>query len=512
MSEGVVMPNERNSTVLVVVLGIALAATAWAAVRLAQFQQQRSEIVVYTDAAGLRVSPPSLRCQQTRNFELDIRDYSHNVVAERTTSRVYRYKTNLDAEPPVHIHILSIRGGSGRVVVSETDKPVWLVLLSSQAAIWHIERTPGATLEKLIVSEAISELRFNDSIAGESRTIRNLLLGDEPEARPLPDVQVIPQSRCVASFQRFQKHEDRGEFVATLRGLRTWLGHPEKSFQSSAHPSYFELPFRVPFTEPDVSIERLAAVAKLADPPPATASTQAPQRGRPSAAQFASYANMSRRDDVRAITFAGPGEFLTVLESYRNKGLIPSSMPASNPGGQGLDVSTWYSLSDYRSAYTKRVSTGTTDNACKNSRNQDFLIIEGTDGVNIVKCAWGKQLYFMRAGDDHIDDSWEDDIIYAGPGNDVIEAGWGNDLLFFNYGWGEDVVEKTCHYAPYRPQDSAGAKKVDWSGNWAYKNFIVFGKDVAEEDLVRVGDKLVHKQTGDSITLKNDCFNTVYWR
>ena len=258
--------------------------------------------------------------------------------------------------------------------------------------------------------------------------------------------------------------------------------------------------------------ERQVDVERPAKPPAAAASGSPSPPARPSASQFERYANMPRRADVAVVTFGSTSEFLVELESYRAKGLIPSSMPASGRGSQGMDVTEWYSISDYRSAYTKRVPTGTTENACDRSRDSKFLVIEGNDGTNIVKCAWGKQLYFMRGGDDRIDDSWEDDIIYAGPGNDVIEAGWGNDLIFFNFGWGQDFVDKTCHQALYRPQDSAGSQRISWSMNWPYMNFIVFGKDVAEEDIVSVNNKLVHKQTGDSITIKGNCFNTVFWR
>ncbi len=504
--------SKRRRAPLIMLLGIALVVALWTIVQLAGFQEQRHETVVYTDTPGLQVSPPALRCDPARNLDLDVRDYSYNVVKEPTASRLYRYKTNLESEPPVHVHILSIRGGSGRVVVSETDKPVWLVLLSPQPAIWHIERAPGATIERVVASQAVSELRFGERLVAKTDSVLSLLLGDAAEARPLPDINVIPQSVCLAFIQRFQKYDDRRKFVPTLRGMRVWLGHPEMSFQSAEHPSYFEQPFRVPFEEPAVSIERLAAVARLAEAPRAAATTAAPPSGETPASEFERYANMPRRADVKAVTFANPAEFLAALESYSSKGLLPSSLPASGRGRQGLDVVEWYSLGDYRNAYTRRVPTGITQDACNGGRDHEFLIIEGTDGANIVKCSWGKQMYFMRDGDDRIDDSWEDDIIYSGPGNDVIEAGWGNDLIFFNYGWGEDVVDKTCHQAPYRPQDSAGSKKISWSRDWPYKNFIVFGKDVAEEDIVRVNNKLVHKQTGDSITFKGDCFNTVYWQ
>ncbi|MDJ0793254.1 MAG: hypothetical protein QNI98_03335 [Woeseiaceae bacterium] len=505
------MNNGRNST-LVIALGIALLASGWALARLAEFQQTRQTTVVYTDAPDLQANPNNLSCRQGRRLDLDIRDYSNNVVAKPGPSSIHRYKTNLDAEPPVHVHILSIRGGSGRVVVAETDKPVWLVLISSQPAIWHIERAPGATVDRVVASQTSSELHFSNTLVAEADSLLELLFGEAPDAAAMPDIQVIPHSTCMAALQRFQKYDDRKKFIPALQGLRAWLGHPEMSFQSASHPSYFELPFRVPFEEPDVSIDRLAAVAKLAEPPKAAPSNQQPEPDRAVANQFERYANMQRRSDVKAITFANSGELVAALDAYRNKGLIPSLMPASGRGGRGLDVAEWYSLSDYRGAYTRRVPTGITEDACNGGRDHEFLIIDGTNGTNSVKCAWGKQMYFTRGGDDHIDDSWEDDVIYAGTGNDTIDAGWGSDLLFFNYGWGQDVVEKTCHNAAYRPQDSAGARKVNWSTNWPYKSFIVFGRDVSREDIVRVDNKLVHKQTGDSVTLKNDCFNIVYWQ
>ncbi len=196
------MMNHGKSTALYIVLGIALLATAWAASRLAQFQQTRQELVLYTDAPELQMSPRVPGCRQVRNFDLDIRDYSSNVAARPAPTPVYRYKTNLDAEPPVHVHILSIRGGSGRVVVSETNKPVWLVLISSQPAIWHIERAPGATLERVIASRAISELHFTDELVADTDSVFDLLLGDTPEAVGLPDVQLIPQTNCLANFPR----------------------------------------------------------------------------------------------------------------------------------------------------------------------------------------------------------------------------------------------------------------------------------------------------------------------
>jgi Ca2+-binding RTX toxin-like protein len=222
------------------------------------------------------------------------------------------------------------------------------------------------------------------------------------------------------------------------------------------------------------------------------------------------YADMPRRDDVNAITFSSAADFLKTLGEYRTRKLLPSSMPKSQPGARGAGVASWYGFADYQDAYTKRVPSGET-NACGSGVDRRLLIIEGTGETNIVKCSHGNQLYFMREGDDHVDDSWDDDIIYGGPGNDILDAGWGNDLLFFNYGWGQDTVRKTCHSSSYVPQDSINSANVYWAPDWPYKNFIVFGKDVRREDIVSVNDKLVHKVTGDSISIDGNCFNVVYW-
>ena len=55
-------------------------------------------------------------------------------VGHRTVEETI-YKTNLEADPPVSVHILSIRGGSGRVVVSESEKPVWLCIENENVTI-----------------------------------------------------------------------------------------------------------------------------------------------------------------------------------------------------------------------------------------------------------------------------------------------------------------------------------------------------------------------------------------
>lgn len=501
-------------TPIVVVLVISLGVAIWAILQLISYHTQSTETVVFADSPNVQIDPRPLRCNSGgRNPELDIRDYSYNVTRERGPSGLYRYQNNLVAEPPVDIHVLLIKGGSGRVMLAKSDKPVWLVLLSTQTAIWHIERAPGANLERVIATQGISEIRFTDSLSNTEASVIDLLLHRPPMQTALPQIDLMPHSICLVKLMRFQKFDDLKNFVPALANLRTWLGHPEQSLQAKDAPSYFDLPFRVPFDAPDISVERLAAVKKLAEPPTTrTNSRQNVQRPTsPSASEFEQFANMARRDDVVPKTLSTPAAFLSTLTEYQRKNLLPSELPRSGLASKGINVSGWYSLADYKSSYKRQVPAGVTEDACDGGRGGKLLIIEGTDASNLVKCAWGNQLYFMKGGDDRIDDSWEDDIINAGTGNDIIDAGWGYDIIFFNYGWGQDTVEKTCQKAAYVPQDTPRSSKVRWSREWVYKNFIVFGKDILREDIVAFNNKLVHKKTGDSITLKGNCFNQVFW-
>jgi hypothetical protein len=501
-------------TPIIVVLCICLGAAIWAILQLIGYHEQNTETVVFTDSPIVQIDQRPLRCNPGRRKpELDIRDYSYNVTRARKPSGLYRYKSSLVAEPPVDIHVLLIRGGSGRVMLERSEKPTWLVLLSTQAAIWHIEQSPGAKLERVITNQRVSEIRFAGSLSNTRASALDLLLHRAPVQSELPQIDVMPHSICLSKLLRFQKFHDLKSFVPALDNLRAWLGHPERSFQTTESPSYFDLPFRVPFDEPEISIERLAAVKKLAEPPPRQANSRrsAPPATSPSASDFEQYANMERRNDVVPKTLSTPAEFLSTLEEYQRKNLLPSELPRSGLGSKGVNVAGWYSLSGYKSSYTRRVPEGVTEDACNGGRDGKLLIVEGTDASNIVKCAYGNQLYFMKGGDDRIDDSWEDDIINAGPGDDIIKAGWGNDIVFFNYGWGQDTVDKTCHNSAYIPQDAPRSSEIRWSREWAYKSFLVFGKDILREDIVSVNDKLVHKKTGDSITLKGNCFNIVFW-
>jgi hypothetical protein len=387
-------------------------------------------------------------------------------------------------------------------------------LLSSQPGIWHIEQAPGANIEKVITNHVVREIRFTNTLTSSLTSITNYVLGRTPTASIPPEIVVIPKNRCFINFTHFQKYSLRKTFIRSLSNIRNWLGHPELSFQSINTPSYFQTTFKVPFIKVPRSEKRLARIQKLSEPTAYKAYTKTSQVRQREAieASISQYENMPRKEDIEAITFPTVASFLDTLAEYRKQKLLPSSFPRSNISGRSSGVMAWYDFDNYRNAYTKHVPTGKTKHACRGSRNRKFLAIEGTDDTNIVKCAWGNQLYFMKDGNDHIDDSWGDDIIYAGPGNDIIDAHWGNDLIFFNYGWGQDTINKTCTFSAYIPQDSAKAKKVYWNKQWPYKNFIVFGKDIRKEDMVSVNGKLVHKLTGDSITIKGDCFNLIYWQ
>ena len=501
--------------VLIAFLSVCLIAAGWTIIRLVEYQRHSAQSVVFIDGPSPEFSRPRLQCSTGSGArELDIADYSFNVTETRRPSGLYRYKTNLDAVPPVDVHVVVIRGGSGRVVLDPTDQPVWLVLLSTQAAIWHVETRPGADLERIITSEAVSEIRFSSDFGRSADSFRELLLNGEASAPELPSIDVLPQSNCLVRLTRFQEFEERRRHEAAIQSLRSLIGHPELSLQAAAQPSYFDRPFFVPFEEPDISPVRLADVLRRADP---VSREELSAENSASAvsvtiSEFERIANMPRDENVVPKVLANAAALVSLLEEYQRKNLLPSLLPRSTTSTRGLSVAGWYSVADYRSAYRRNVPAGETEDACDGGRGRDFLIVEGNAGRNIVHCARGNQMYFMRGGDDEIDDSWDDDIINAGPGNDTIDAGWGNDIIFFNYGWGEDQIRKTCHFAAYVPQDAPRASTVQWSQEWPYMNFLVFGKDVRRDDIVVFDDKLVHRQTGDSITINGNCFNLVFWQ
>ena len=500
--------------VLLVLLGACLVAAGWAIVRLAEYQIHNTETVVFVDGASPEFTRQSLQCSTgSRVPALDVTDYSYNVTQSQQPSGLYRYKTNLDALPPVDVHVLVNRGGSGRVVLRNTDKPVWLVLLSTQRAIWHVETRPGANLERIVTNERVSEIRFSSAIGASAESLVDLFLGEHTSTTQPPAIDILPHSNCFVRLTRFQDVADRTRHEPAIRSLRLLLGHPESSLQAADEPSYFDRPLFVPFDEPDISPSRLAEVLRRADP---LSNRARPAENSPGAveerqSELQRIANMARDESVVPKELATPTEFISLLEEYQRRDLLPPSLPRSAPGSRVLSVADWYSLADYRRAYRREVPTGQTPDACNGGRDRDFLIVEGGAGSNVVGCAWGNQMYFMRGGDDEIDDSWEDDIINAGPGNDIIDAGWGNDIVFFNYGWGEDQLRKTCTGAAYVPQNTARASTVRWSQDWSYKNFIVFGKDIRRDDIVAIGNKLVHRETGDSVTVSGNCFNLVFW-
>ncbi|MCC0175435.1 calcium-binding protein [Waterburya agarophytonicola K14] len=73
----------------------------------------------------------------------------------------------------------------------------------------------------------------------------------------------------------------------------------------------------------------------------------------------------------------------------------------------------------------------------------DGLLIEGTEGNDVLRGTGGSDLFIAYGGDDVIragggDDSIVggagDDLIFGGFGNDVVEAGSGNDTIFGQFG------------------------------------------------------------------------------
>ncbi|MBL4868658.1 MAG: hypothetical protein JKY67_20030 [Pseudomonadales bacterium] len=71
-------------------------------------------------------------------------------------------------------------------------------------------------------------------------------------------------------------------------------------------------------------------------------------------------------------------------------------------------------------------------------------------------------------------------------------------------------MDTACREAKFRLKDTDNSSRYFWDEKWKYYNFIVFGAGINREDIVDLGNKLVHKKTGDSINFNSRCFNLVF--
>jgi hypothetical protein len=449
--------------------------------------------------------------QGKSELEWDITDYSYNVI-ENPKDKIFRYKNNLASNTGSELHIIGIGHGTGRISVHETSKPVILYLMSAGYSRWFIELGGNSNIEKIVVHPNITEINISHVEHTSLWDNIGYLLGEK--ITPLsatPIYQVSEYPKCGNFFPGFQTGNPLKIAKERSLYLENVLGQREESLQVTyGQSSYYDQTFQVPLHKYKVSDKKHEQVYR---PDIALRNRyMQPTQQESLDENLVKLRKMRRNPSITADnSIRTVNQLLDIIKRYQEKKLLPTHIPPSRIFGK-KDALKWFEIQSFRHARTQTFQSSVKGIDCNSPEifPGNILAIVGDSRSNKVKCGSGNEVYVMAEGKDNVDDAWGDDLIDAGPGNDVIDAGWGRDILYFGYGWGEDVVDKTCTGANVFLKDTPSSSRYFWDKNWKYYNFIVFGSGIDREDIVDLGNKLVNRKTGDSINFKSRCFNLIF--
>jgi hypothetical protein len=371
------------------------------------------------------------------------------------------YRTAEPVPGDSELHVIGSYEGSGQVTLGATDKPVVLVLSSYEASRWQVALLAGAKLEKVV------------------------LVGHGPGQRVtgLPPEVSVEKLDVPAHGGKWQRDFGRttyvpADFKAFIGEMRCGTGLTETSYQYSyGLGGSFAVPPSADYERGPLIVE---AETPRVDPP-----LNPPAQLRRYEAQL----------EQMSPELRPTGELLV---SLMRAGKFPIFIPVSQRGEdfsrpEDLTVVTF-------PAAEKTYSMVGVENECQAAATI------GTTGADTIECAWGNQWYALGSGGDVVSDSWDDDVFISGTGADIFDGGWGNDVVVFNLGWGDDVIDKTCHHSSMSPEE---ARRIGWEH--PFTNFLVFGKGIMPEAFAwQDAATLKYVPTGDIVTLTADCFTAVF--
>ena len=140
---------------------------------------------------------------------------------------------------------------------------------------------------------------------------------------------------------------------------------------------------------------------------------------------------------------------------------------------------------------------------CPSHKNEIILALE--DKNYSITCDDGDTLILLGKGNDWVHDAVGNDIIYAGEGNDTIETSYGSDIFVFEENWGHDTIT-------FNPERVDTSKIIGYDGSypWKYSSFIIFGKNIARENIQWKENTLHNIKTGDTIKLNSKEINILF--
>lgn len=170
----------------------------------------------------------------------------------------------------------------------------------------------------------------------------------------------------------------------------------------------------------------------------------------------------------------------------QSKGYVPQTiltgLPTFAKKLQPVDL-------EHRTVITWDMNSRCTDSARK-------VVLALDHAKHSIVCDAGDVAYIAGDGDDWVEDAVGNDIFYMGGGDDTVKNSYGSDIFIFEKNWGHDSIEVNSERA-----DTSAIEGYDGSYPWKYTSFIIFGKGIDRADIHWQENKLVHAETGDSITL-----------
>lgn len=450
--------------------GLLLGATLTASLLLPQLPASEPPLARqskdFTPWPGAALDCPALRKAAWQEPGLQPR------VEDRSQQQVSAYASRQAGAAEQGVQLFGVYNGTPRIALDASAQPATLLLTSAENSIWSIELTGDAEIQRIYTLGPVAEVRLSRKTDASWLGKLKRALGVTAPLTRIELLRLDHQQACGLYAYDWRK-DGKAEFRSFLAAAQKITGLPAQSFQGSYSPQPNSLPFSAP----------LSPAAK--DAPKTTPVAQA------------------RTASTGEARVHSPAELTSEIRRLIESGILPAQLASMDMAGGGELMQFERIDLDPREVIHADAQGHL---ACPPHGDSSLA---GDDAVNIVDCGFGNTLIYAGGDKDLIEDAWGNDIIYGGTGNDSLDAGWGSDILLFERGWGEDVIDKTCHNAQYDAASTPGADMVDY--RWRFNNFIVFGPGIRPQDLQWQGSRLLHS-SGDSLEFKdnNRCFNFVF--
>lgn len=455
---------------ILLALGCSLASAALVAALLIPRLPDRDPPLVRAAASFASWPSPRLDCQtllqqawQAPAIELGVED--------RSDQQVSAFVRRTPAEPDQALQLFGVYGGLPRIELGGGEQAHNLLLTSYNKTLWSIELAADSDIRRIFVSDTVAEVRLSQRADASWLGKFKRAVGMSQSLASIQLVRLDREQRC-GLYGYDWRDDNKAKVRALLAGVEQLTGLQVQSFQGSYAPQPNSAPFRGPLPAATRSTPPLA-------PAPAPRSTD-------STPWIQSLQDL--REEVRQLI---------------ERGVLPERVGGMDMTGGGELMQ----LQAIDLGQHPRIQPDANGNlACPGHEDS---ALEGDERANIAECGFGNTQFYGGAGKDLLEDAWGNDILYGGAGDDSLDAGWGSDLLLFGRGWGQDVIDKTCHNARFDAARTPGSDGLDY--HWSYNNFIVFGPGIAPGDLHWEGKRLLHKD-GDSLTFDGGtlCFNFVF--